>query len=102
MRYTGRRGVGDGLDPVAEVVSEIGESRAGLGIVQTTVPPGGVIEPVGEPSARQGGAGQLLLQVVVAPVTGIVIPITNKFYYFSADKIKSKLVKEATWLGRID
>ncbi|KAB2927549.1 MAG: hypothetical protein F9K25_14035 [Candidatus Contendobacter sp.] len=31
-----------------------------------------------------------------------VIPITDRFYYFSADKIKSKLVKEATWLGRID
>ncbi|QQS54136.1 MAG: transposase [Candidatus Competibacteraceae bacterium] len=32
----------------------------------------------------------------------ILIPITNRFYYFSADKIKSKLVKETTSLGRSD
>ena len=34
--------------------------------------------------------------------TKYLILITNMFYYFSADKIKSKLVKEATSLGRID
>ncbi|QQS54376.1 MAG: VTT domain-containing protein [Candidatus Competibacteraceae bacterium] len=32
----------------------------------------------------------------------ILLPITNRFYYFSADKIKSKLVKETTSLGRSD
>ncbi|QQS55992.1 MAG: hypothetical protein IPM89_15770 [Candidatus Competibacteraceae bacterium] len=43
-------------------------------------------------------------QVVPFDEAGVdrVIPITNKFYCFSADKIKSKLVKETTSLGRSD
>ena len=65
----------------------------------------------GQPATRWDGASFKPSPVTGEPVPDesqrvplyrYLIPITNIFYYFSADKIKSKLVKEATWLGRID
>ena len=47
-------------------------------------------------------ADERVLKILEEKGIQAVIPITNWYYYFNADKIKSKLVKEATWLGRID
>ena len=50
--------------------------------------------------ADNWGSQSFRLDLDIDPLKRQMIPVTNNFYYFNADKIKSKPVKEATFSGR--